>query len=257
MFWYHCSLWTGSLFGEKIVPYLTWLKACSQASITETTWLRSAGSLDFRSLPEATNQWITKTLVNKPRQELQGDLWTKVSSNINRLCTVPPPLINNTTTYEKLTSDNGKRRKLWNADLPFTKSFEKIRLESKWKTTFWVVPVENFPPCQPWKGSPVLVPGRNVPNEKFVFHFFKPSLIPHSGLRSCFPIKGNELYKKVNAAIPRRNLPVLNFYLFAFHFPKPSTDWLSHENGKQPVLRTVDSFKERLKNVIFNSVKIR
>ena len=56
-----------------------------------------------------------------------------------------------------------------------------------------------------------IVPGRNVPNGKFVFHFFKPSLIPLSGLRSCFLINGNELYKNVNAAIPGRNLPVLNF----------------------------------------------
>ena len=34
-----------------------------------TTWLRSAGSLDFRSLTEATSQRKTKTLVNKRRQE--------------------------------------------------------------------------------------------------------------------------------------------------------------------------------------------
>ena len=50
-------------------------------------------------LQEATNRWIIKTLVNKPKQELQRDYeWTKVSSDMK-----------NTTTYEKLTSDNGKR----------------------------------------------------------------------------------------------------------------------------------------------------
>ena len=27
----------------------------------------------------------------------------------------------------------------------FTKSFRKIQLESKWNTTFWVIPAENFP----------------------------------------------------------------------------------------------------------------
>ena len=44
-------------------------------------------------------QWITKTLVNNPKQELQRDYeWTKVSSDMK-----------NTITYEKLTSDNGKR----------------------------------------------------------------------------------------------------------------------------------------------------
>ena len=47
---------------------------------------------------EATDQWKAKMLVKKPKQELQLDLWTKVT---------------NTTTYslyEKLTSDNDKRR---------------------------------------------------------------------------------------------------------------------------------------------------
>ena len=48
---------------------------------------------------EATNQWKTKKLVNKPKQELQRDLWTNVSTNIT-----------NTTTCEKLRSDNGKQR---------------------------------------------------------------------------------------------------------------------------------------------------
>ena len=40
--------------------------------------------------------------------------------------------------------------------LPFTKRFPKIRLERKWKTTFWVVPAENFREKRNiWKGSPV------------------------------------------------------------------------------------------------------
>ena len=48
---------------------------------------------------EATNQRKPKALLNKPKQELQRNLWTKVSTNIT-----------NTTTYEILISDNGKRR---------------------------------------------------------------------------------------------------------------------------------------------------
>ena len=48
---------------------------------------------------EATNQWKPKPLLNKPKQELQRNLWTKVSTNIT-----------NTTAHEKLMSDNGKRR---------------------------------------------------------------------------------------------------------------------------------------------------
>ena len=40
--------------------------------------------------------------------------------------------------------------------LIFTKSFRKIRLDSKLNTTFWVVPSENFPQEQNiWRGSPV------------------------------------------------------------------------------------------------------
>ena len=135
-----------------------------------TTWLRSAGSLDFRSLPEATSQRKTKTLVNKRRQEpgadpglfLGGDALVSCSTSTpishtvfflqNTKCIrkpqvisggggahplhppprsahgnfkatyeprsalisidfvqTPRPLINNTTTYEKLASDNGKR----------------------------------------------------------------------------------------------------------------------------------------------------
>ena len=50
-------------------------------------------------LQEGTNQWKPKALLNKPKQELQRNLWTKVSTNIT-----------NTTTYEILISDNGKRR---------------------------------------------------------------------------------------------------------------------------------------------------
>ena len=50
-------------------------------------------------IQEATKQWISKTLVNKPKQELQRDYeWTKVSSDMK-----------NATNYEKQTSDNGKR----------------------------------------------------------------------------------------------------------------------------------------------------
>ena len=48
---------------------------------------------------EATDQWKTKKLVDKPKQQLQRDLWTNVSTNIT-----------NTTIYQKLRSDNDKQR---------------------------------------------------------------------------------------------------------------------------------------------------
>ena len=41
--------------------------------------------------------------------------------------------------------------------LPFTTTFRKFRLESKWYTTFRVVPVENF--REQRKGSPVFPDG--------------------------------------------------------------------------------------------------
>jgi len=44
--------------------------------------------------------------------------------------------------------------------LPFTTTFRKFRLESKWYTTFRVVPVENFREQRNvWKGSPVFPDG--------------------------------------------------------------------------------------------------
>ena len=71
---------------------------------------------------EATNQWKTKTLVNKPKQELQRDLWTNVSSNIT-----------NTTAYEKLTSDNGKQR-IPKTALRELSTYYKYKLNHKMKT---------------------------------------------------------------------------------------------------------------------------
>ena len=56
-------------------------------------------NLNGCDLEEATKQWITKKLVNKPKQEFQQDYeWAKVSYDMK-----------NTTTYEKLTSDNDER----------------------------------------------------------------------------------------------------------------------------------------------------
>ena len=63
----------------------------------------------------------------------------------------------------------------WNAPkgrLPITKSFQKIRLKSKWNTACRVVPLENFRGQRIiWKGSLVFPDG-----QKFVFHLLKPNV---------------------------------------------------------------------------------
>ena len=79
----------------------------------------------------------------------------------------------------------------------FTKMFRKIRLESKWNTTFWVVSAENF-----WeqRNTEKAVPffRTEYSNRKFVFHFFK--VIFDTGFRpsrSCFG-KWNWFLQMVN-----------------------------------------------------------
>ena len=55
---------------------------------------------------------------------------------------------------------SAKFRVLAHALLPFTTTFRKFRLESKWYTTFRVVPVENFREQRNVsKGSPVFPDG--------------------------------------------------------------------------------------------------
>ena len=109
--------------------------------------------------------------------------------------------------------------------LPFTKIFPKIRLESKWNTTLWVVLSENFREQQNiWKGGPVFS-GRNIPNWIRV-----PYLQSHLWNRvQAFAVvfgKWNWFVQMVNA-IPGRNLPGLNFaYIYGRllvrtkHFPE-------------------------------------
>ena len=78
-------------------------------------------------LQEATSQYITKTLVNKPKKELQRDYeWTKASSDMK-----------NTSTYEKLTSDNGKRTifPIKMAMMAFSKSASEANIQVEiWKS---------------------------------------------------------------------------------------------------------------------------
>ena len=77
--------------------------------------------------------------------------------------------------------------------LPFTRSFWKIRLESNWNAPFWVVPAENFWEQQNlWKAC---FSGWNIRSGNLCSISSKPSLIPVSGLRGCFPVNGTDLSK--------------------------------------------------------------
>ena len=51
-----------------------------------------------------------------------------------------------------------------------------------------------------------------------MFRFFKTSLIPCSGLRGHFLVKGTDSYTEIVNVIPGGNLQVLNV---AHHLPKP------------------------------------
>ena len=115
--------------------------------------------------------------------------------------------------------------------LPLKRRFCKIRLESKWKMTFWVIPAEKFREQRKIsKRSPVFS-GRDVPNGNSCSISSKPTLIPVSGFRGSFSVNGNDFLQAVNT-IPGGNVPVQNF---AYHLPKLWTDHFAHVSGKQPL----------------------
>ena len=111
----------------------------------------------------------------------------------------------------------------------FTKSFRKIRLESKWNTTFWVIPAENFPKQRnTWTGSPVF------PDGLLQTKIRVPFLQGHLWYQfQAFTARfwSMELNCTMIKAIPGWNLPVPNF---AYHWPKPWTDQFARVNDKQP-----------------------
>ena len=80
-----------------------------------------------------------------------------------------------------------------NGCLLFTLSFRKIRLESKWNTTFWVVPAENFREQRNiWKGSPVFPDGiiqTEISVQIFFNDFFDTSFRLPRTQTSLFPWK--------------------------------------------------------------------
>ena len=81
--------------------------------------------------------------------------------------------------------------------LPFTTTFRKFRLESKWYTTFRVVPVENFREQRNVrKGSPVFPDGMFQTEIRVPF-VQNESLIPVSGSRGHF-LSQQQLIRELN-----------------------------------------------------------
>jgi len=75
------------------------------------------------------------------------------------------------------------------------KRSRKILLKSKWKTNFWVLVPAEISRSNGTSEKVVLFFRTEHFKRKFVFHFFKPPLIPVSGLRGRFPINETDSYK--------------------------------------------------------------
>ena len=132
--------------------------------------------------------------------------------------------------------------------LPFTKSFLKFRLESKWNTTFRVVRVENSPGITERLKRESCFSGRNVPTEIHVPFRQTSSLIPVPD-SLC---KWEGFVRMVNSS-PERNITIRNL---TYQLPEPWTKRFSHVNGKQPsslwdfpilyIVRRINAFVKRL-----------
>ena len=111
--------------------------------------------------------------------------------------------------------------------LPFTTCFRKIRLESKWNKTLWLVLAENFQK-QPRSGKVVLFFWTECSYQwRFVFHLFKAIFDTSFRPPRSFFVKWNWFVQMVTA-ISGRNLPK-----FAYHLLKHGTDRFAHVNGKR------------------------
>ena len=77
----------------------------------------------------------------------------------------------------------------------FTKMFRKIRLESKWNTTFWVVSAENFWEQRNTRKRQYRFSERNIPIGNSCSISSKSSLILVSGLRGRVSVNGTDFYK--------------------------------------------------------------
>ena len=93
---------------------------------------------------------------------------------------------------------SGLRAVRYSGCLPFTKTFRKFRLESKWYTTFRFVPVGNFREQRNvQKGSPVF-PDGTFQTEIRVPFVQTSSLIPVSGSRGHFRSLGSLTGRKTS-----------------------------------------------------------
>ena len=170
-----CSLWTTppSILcwhhndGVR-VPHLfqTLLFQTGFAEPPENPWMITQHALFFghEGQPPIANFWALRLRLSKRHEKNHGvalNLEILVDNSI-------PESIQALKTFPLLILTRWKV----SVCLPFTQSFRKIWRESKWNTTFWVVPAENFGKQQNiWKGS--LFFRMECSKRKFVFHFFK------------------------------------------------------------------------------------
>ena len=122
----------------------------------------------------------------------------------------------------RIGGNTGEKEKRELIYLPFKRSFRKIRLKSKWNTTFGIVPAENSREQRNiWKGSPVFLDGMFQSEIRVPFfqspHWYQ-FRIRHS---RPFFVKWNWFVQMENA-IPGRILPIFNF---GYHLPKPLPMW--------------------------------
>ena len=117
-----------------------------------------------------------------------------------------------------------------NGCLPFTKKFPTFRLERKWKGYYDVSCPENFQIFRDvLKGVPKFP--TKIPNRKCVYH------LRFSPVQTYTPILMRIRCHFLGVVQMVHGNPDRNFSLesFAYHLYKPSTNWFSDVNGKQPI----------------------
>lgn len=114
-------------------------------------------------------------MINKPKKELHGDYWIKVSSD--------PP---NTTTCVKLTSDKAKIRMLKDGKLVKHKSNHEVIQKSNWRKH----------PCEQAKSWPTMTHWMNK-HELKRWHVFekKKNNLQHSSTENASSLIQKDEYK--------------------------------------------------------------
>ena len=193
-----CSLWTTpqSILcwhhnnGVRVPhPFQTLLFQTGFAEPPENPWMITQHALFFghERQPPIANFWALRLRLSKRHVKNHGvalNLEILVDNSI-------PESVQALKTFPLLILT------WWKASvcLPFTKSFCKIWLESKWNTTFWVVPAGGISGSNRTSEKVVCFSGWNVQNGNSSSISLKPSLISVSGFRGRFSANAIELCK--------------------------------------------------------------